>query len=234
MGRRSKAQQKRDPMVMKSFMCPVSLWAYVEEESIKDDREYANIIRDSLIKRYELVGYRREKSIPIRFMHALRMFEVLEALMSDTAKYSYKDPLFISFPDVLYVLFGGWSKSKKSVSLFSRILSELKHPFQFQEVISEVLIAGTNKSKKNYDGFRIFFETPVTKEGIMKLEKKAISLLQEDNYDMKLIRHAGKELIETKESFSKKTILAAVRKGKGGQVNGDKVEEEGFATEGPS
>jgi len=198
------------------------LWELVVAESLNTNKSQSQIVREALAERYEKETYRPEKQLPVRIKNALSVFEILEILTEkdeDGTKYTQ---IWLSWADVLEVKYGRWAFAKKAISIFSKFCRELKHPVQFEQVITEIPIPGTSRKRMSKEGFNLFFEVPVTHGIIVDMKTKASDITDYDDFENILLKHPTDEIVKTRKDIAREMLQKA------SQAGGD--DAEGFDT----
>jgi len=193
------------------------------EEADNTDDSYSSIVRQALAERYEMDVYKREKKLDVRFKRALDIFHVIDVLTRDAGPADKFEIVSLSWPDVLQVRYNRWSFAREGISIFTKICAALGKPVLFEEVICEQIIPGTSRKKLNKEGFNLYFEVPISVQGIHQLDKEAKEFVLEDDFQDKLMGMSATELVKSREDTARQKMQE--------MFADDGFEEEGFETQ---
>jgi len=209
-----------------NYLIPRDIIQQIElEVAEKKAKSKSEVVRRALAAYFDVDSYEREKQLPIRFKNAMDMFEIL-IILADNDEYRAKklDSFWLSWPDIMEIKFNRWSFALKAVSIFTKICRYLKHPLQYEQVISEVPIPGTRRRRMMKEGFTLYLEVPITVEILKKMQKEAFTLLEEDDFENKLLTMGSDELTKTNTDVARDHLMNKFGLG-GGEEDG-----EGFDT----
>jgi len=212
-----------DNLIQRNFLCPPELWEKVMEEADNTDDSYSSIVRKALVDRYDMEVYKREKKLDVRFKRALDIFHVIDVLTRDAGPADKFEIVSLSWPDVLQVRYNRWSFAREGISIFTKICAALGKPVLFEEVICEQIIPGTSRKKLNKEGFNLYFEVPISVQGIHQLDKEAKEFVLEDDFQDKLMGMSATELVKSREDTARQKMQE--------MFADDGFEEEGFETQ---
>ena len=205
---------KSDKLSPHNFLIPYDLWEKVEEEVLESGKSQSEIVREALAAHYNMANYTAAKKLPSRFRYALEVFDILDVLTKGMKKERFST-VYLSWPDVMFIKFNRWSFAKNALQVFCKICRELKHPVQFEAVILEMNVAGTNKQRLSKEGFNLFFEVAVTNDIIQLLKERAKKMVQMgsiEDFEERLIQHPSDEIIKSPKDIARNYLKRAANK----------------------